>query len=114
MAVNVTEKDFNVQIIDLDYGLKSEDPIRKLKVYSKRTFDKAHFPDKISRIFSPKKFNEKILQVYSRNRNKEVCEILNSASEEIVRNALKQRDQNKTPSNESDQKDEPRAKKRKC
>ncbi|KAI8778329.1 deoxynucleoside triphosphate triphosphohydrolase SAMHD1 isoform X2, partial [Biomphalaria glabrata] len=77
-------------IFKLDFGMESENPIKRLNVYSKRDLKKAMPPDpkNYSRIFDPKEFRELIFRIYSRSRDKNICEQLNEASKKIAESKL--------------------------
>ncbi|XP_059152287.1 deoxynucleoside triphosphate triphosphohydrolase SAMHD1-like isoform X2 [Physella acuta] len=59
-------KGYIIKLTHFDFGMKEENPVERLKVYSKKSPDKARFFTKAesSIILGPAKFNETILRVY--------------------------------------------------
>ncbi|XP_075946544.1 deoxynucleoside triphosphate triphosphohydrolase SAMHD1-like [Anarhichas minor] len=61
-------KDFEVDIVKFDYGMKSEDPIDEMRFYNKRNPDVANrLPEHQKSVFHPKYCSEKLIRVYYKN-----------------------------------------------
>ncbi|CAL1536522.1 unnamed protein product [Lymnaea stagnalis] len=68
----VTEADLVVQITYLDFGMKHQNPVERLLVYSKSEPDKARYLPKIeaSRVLGPLTFSELLIRVLSCKKEK--------------------------------------------
>ncbi|XP_059152281.1 deoxynucleoside triphosphate triphosphohydrolase SAMHD1-like [Physella acuta] len=64
---------FMIKLTNFDFGMKEENPVERLKVYSKKSPNKARFFTKAesSIIMGPAKFNEIILRVYLVNHDEQ-------------------------------------------
>lgn len=71
-AGQYTEEDLIVQITYLDFGMKHQNPVEKLLVYSKSEPDRARYLPKIeaSRVLGPLTFSELLIRVLSCNKEK--------------------------------------------
>uniref|UniRef100_A0A0B7AM80 HD domain-containing protein n=1 Tax=Arion vulgaris TaxID=1028688 RepID=A0A0B7AM80_9EUPU len=69
----VTENDLFVAIVNLDFGMKGENPVEKLNTYSKHKPNAAkHLPkEETSRILAPYSFKEQLVRIYVCNRRDE-------------------------------------------
>ncbi|KAK0062609.1 deoxynucleoside triphosphate triphosphohydrolase SAMHD1 [Biomphalaria pfeifferi] len=78
--------DLIVQFIRLDFGMKDENPVEKLLVYSKGDEDKASVltKTKASRVLGPVNFSELFIRVVSRSPN------IDTLMEDILKEAAKQ------------------------
>ncbi|KAH9490948.1 SAM domain and HD [Bulinus truncatus] len=87
------EYDFGVQIIKFDFGMKHENPVEKLLVYSKVEEDKAFKlkKEQVSRILGPVYFSELFIRVISYDQlesgshKKAAEEALKKAAEECIK-----------------------------
>ncbi|CAG5133783.1 unnamed protein product, partial [Candidula unifasciata] len=72
---------FFVKIVDLDYGMKDENPVSKLNVYTKHKPDEANqFPkEETSRILAPYIFKEQLVRIYLFDRSLQVSDGLSIA-----------------------------------
>ncbi|BFZ12562.1 hypothetical protein BsWGS_15601 [Bradybaena similaris] len=73
--------DFFVKITDLDFGMKDENPVEKLNVYSKQKPDAARHVSKeeTSRILAPYTFKEQLVRIYIYDRSLKMSDGLNIA-----------------------------------
>ncbi|KAH9490951.1 SAM domain and HD [Bulinus truncatus] len=64
---DIKKEDVIVKVINLHFGMKEENPVERLKVYSKRSQNEARHlkKEEASRILGPVKFYEVLVRVYS-------------------------------------------------
>ncbi|CAL1543483.1 unnamed protein product [Lymnaea stagnalis] len=92
---NEKDKDYKkmviVMITHLDFGMKEENPVDRLKVYSKRDPNHARTlpKEEASRIMGPVSFNELIVRVYCTctSRANEVHDAVKKAAEKVLKQA---------------------------
>ncbi|CAB1451020.1 unnamed protein product [Pleuronectes platessa] len=73
--VHLQPEDFKVDVISLNYGMKKEDPISKVRFYSKTNPTKAFqiSQDQVSKML-PAQFNEQLIRVYCKKRDVKTVE----------------------------------------
>ncbi|KAL1281471.1 hypothetical protein QQF64_000274 [Cirrhinus molitorella] len=73
--VPLNAADFRVCVVDLDHGMKNENPIKKVYFYTKRNHDKASpIEDYQVSSFLPEHFSEVLVRVYCDTTDREVVE----------------------------------------
>ncbi|CAL1534053.1 unnamed protein product [Lymnaea stagnalis] len=74
--------DFVVSTAYFDFGMKEEDPVEKLKVYTKNNPTEAKLLTKkeISRILGPVTYKEVVIRVYSRSLQEHIQKAIYLAS----------------------------------
>ncbi|KAK0062611.1 deoxynucleoside triphosphate triphosphohydrolase SAMHD1 [Biomphalaria pfeifferi] len=81
-GVTYKSTDAVVEVTYLDFGMKHQNPVEKLLVYSKHEENSArHLPkSEASRILGPMTFSELLIRVYSCDRDKVKCQVLDKAA----------------------------------
>ncbi|XP_055890972.1 deoxynucleoside triphosphate triphosphohydrolase SAMHD1-like isoform X1 [Biomphalaria glabrata] len=81
-----TKKEIIVKKINLDFGMKEENPVERLKVYSKHNLNSARHlkKEEASIILGPTKFNEILVRVYSKDKDAKKCRILYEAARATI------------------------------
>ncbi|XP_059178815.1 deoxynucleoside triphosphate triphosphohydrolase SAMHD1-like isoform X2 [Physella acuta] len=84
-------EDLRIQILSLEFGMKEVNPVEKLKVYSKKTSNKAEFLYKrdSSIVLGPEKFNENQVRVYSVSNEDSKKENIKLTSEKWFQSMIK-------------------------
>ncbi|XP_055890984.1 deoxynucleoside triphosphate triphosphohydrolase SAMHD1-like [Biomphalaria glabrata] len=87
------EQDIIVKVISLHFGMKEENPVERLKVYSKQSLNEARHlkKEEASRILGPVNFNEVLVRIYStlsKYKDKDLVEdrsrLIRKAADEIL------------------------------
>ncbi|CAL1543484.1 unnamed protein product [Lymnaea stagnalis] len=83
---SVTEEDVAVHIAYLDFGMKGQNPVEKLNVYTKHDMEKATrlHQEEASRILGPTTFQEFVVRIMCCVRDTKKCTAIKKASLEVM------------------------------
>ncbi|KAH9490946.1 SAM domain and HD [Bulinus truncatus] len=83
----IKETDIIVKIVNLDFGMKEENPVERLKVYRKSDLNSAQHlrKEEASRILGPVNFNEILVRVYSKDKDVDKCRWIHQAAKDVIK-----------------------------
>uniref|UniRef100_A0A2C9JMI4 HD domain-containing protein n=1 Tax=Biomphalaria glabrata TaxID=6526 RepID=A0A2C9JMI4_BIOGL len=90
-----SKEEIIVKKYGLDFGMKEENPVERLNVYSKHDLNNARHLKKVeaSIILGPVNFNEILVRVYSKDKAREKCFMIHEAAKQVIKVTLEQTNQ---------------------
>ncbi|XP_013073388.2 deoxynucleoside triphosphate triphosphohydrolase SAMHD1-like [Biomphalaria glabrata] len=90
-----SKEEIIVKKYGLDFGMKEENPVERLNVYSKHDLNNARHLKKVeaSIILGPVNFNEILVRVYSKDKATEKCFMIHEAAKQVIKVTLEQTNQ---------------------